>query len=246
MQQLTKFLLLTVLLGFSSGSSLAQKSRGKTRKPSRPPVICEISSVPKGTVVVGYKPHSACRDGAELLVRHPENGDIICAESPVPPGFSITSEAQGSLVGTCPTKAFLITGASPDPAEGPPAIGRRGPATERRSSARTDDAIARAFASGLSDIQVEGEGTVIRLLPDDLNGSRHQRFIVELASGQTLLISHNIDLAPRINTLAEGDTIRFNGEYIWNAKGGLIHWTHHDPRGRHVAGWLIHNGKTYQ
>ena len=51
-----------------------------------------------------------------------------------------------------------------------------------------DDAIARAFATGASDIQVEGEGTVIRLLADDLNGSRHQRFIIQLSSGQTTRI----------------------------------------------------------
>ena len=108
------------------------------------------------------------------------------------------------------------------------------------------DAIARAFASGASDIQVEGEGTVMRVLPDDLDGSRHQRFIVQLASGQTLLISHNIDIAPRINALEVGDSVRFNGEYVWNAKGGVIHWTHHDPQGRHVSGWVIHNGQTYK
>jgi hypothetical protein len=114
------------------------------------------------------------------------------------------------------------------------------------SSGSPDDPIARAFASGTSDLQVEGEGTVIRVLPDDLNGSRHQRFIVQLASGQTLLITHNIDLAPRIEALDEGDSVRFNGEYVWNEKGGVIHWTHHDPRGRHVSGWLMHNGKTYK
>ena len=109
-----------------------------------------------------------------------------------------------------------------------------------------DDAIGRAFATRASDIQVEGEGTVTRLLQDDLNGSRHQRFIVELASGQTLLIAHNIDIAPRINGLDVGDSVRFNGEYVWNAKGGVIHWTHHDPKGRHVAGWVKHKGKTYK
>ena len=109
-----------------------------------------------------------------------------------------------------------------------------------------DDSIGRAFANRESDVQVEGEGTVIRLLSDDTKGARHQRFLVELASGQTLLISYNIDLAPRISTLAEGDSVRFNGEYVWNEKGGLIHWTHHDPRGKHVAGWVIHKGKTYQ
>ena len=43
-----------------------------------------------------------------------------------------------------------------------------------------------------------------------------------------------------------GDTVAFHGVYEWNAQGGVIHWTHHDPVGRHVAGWLKHNGQTYQ
>jgi hypothetical protein len=115
-----------------------------------------------------------------------------------------------------------------------------------RGSATVDDPIGDAFANRTSNIQVEGKGTVIKLLPDDQDGSRHQRFIVKLASGQTLLITHNIDIAPRISGLEVGDTVKFNGEYIWNAKGGLIHWTHHDPQGRHVSGWVIHNGKTYK
>lgn len=119
------------------------------------------------------------------------------------------------------------------------------PATERRTP-HDNSSIGRAFASGTSDVQVEGEGTVIRVLPDDVDGSRHQRFIVQLASGQTLLITHNIDLAPRIAGLKLGDSVAFNGEYVWNDKGGVIHWTHHDPQGRHVAGWVIHNGKRYQ
>ena len=109
-----------------------------------------------------------------------------------------------------------------------------------------EDPIGRAFATQTSGVQVEGEGTVSRVLADDLNGSRHQRFIVELASGQTLLIAHNIDIAPRIEGLAVGDGVRFNGEYVWNEKGGVVHWTHHDPQGRHVAGWVIHNGRTYK
>jgi len=122
-----------------------------------------------------------------------------------------------------------------------------GPATEQRSKPLVDDSpIGRAFASGASDIQVEGEGTVIRVLPDDLNGPRHQRFIVQLASGQTLLMTHNIDIAPRIDGLKVDDSVSFNGEYVWNEKGGVIHWTHHDPQGRHVAGWVVHNGKTYK
>jgi hypothetical protein len=127
-----------------------------------------------------------------------------------------------------------------------PTIEQRTASAQRSARSVDDDAIGRAFANKTSDIQVEGKGKVIRLLSDDLNGPRHQRFIVQLASRQTLLITHNIDIAPRIAGLKTGDTVRFYGEYVWNSKGGLIHWTHHDPQGKHVSGWVIHNGKTYK
>ena len=45
-----------------------------------------------------------------------------------------------------------------------------------------------------------------------------------------------------VDSLKEGDSVAFNGEYEWNAKGGVIHWTHRDPQGSHVAGWLKHKG----
>jgi len=109
-----------------------------------------------------------------------------------------------------------------------------------------DSVIRDAFENGLGDIQVKGEGRVIKVLKDDLDGSRHQRFILRLDSGQTVLVAHNIDLAPRVAGLKQGDTVEFFGEYEWNNKGGVIHWTHHDPAGRHVGGWLKHGGKTYQ
>jgi hypothetical protein len=109
-----------------------------------------------------------------------------------------------------------------------------------------DSEIARAFKTKKSNVQVEGEGVVVRILKDDLDGGRHQRFIVRLLSGQTVLIAHNIDLAPRVDGLQEGDTIGFYGEYVWNSQGGTVHWTHHDPQGRHVAGWLKYKGRTYQ
>ena len=94
--------------------------------------------------------------------------------------------------------------------------------------------------------QVEGSGMVLRVLSDDNKGSRHQRFILELSSGRTVLVAHNIDLAPRISGLESGDSVSFFGEYETNDQGGLIHWTHHDPQGRHVDGWLEHRGQRYQ
>ena len=87
---------------------------------------------------------------------------------------------------------------------------------------------------------------MIRVLPDDNDGDRHQRFIIRLASGKTLLVAHNIDIAPRVSPLSEGDTVEYRGEFVWNDKGGVVHWTHHDPSGHHPAGWLKHAGQTFQ
>jgi hypothetical protein len=110
----------------------------------------------------------------------------------------------------------------------------------------SDNIIGSAFKNRSNNLQVEGQGVVINLLPDDLSGTRHQRFIVRLSSGQTLLIAHNIDLAPRLISLRKGDRVFFYGVYEWNSKGGTIHWTHHDPERRHTAGWIKHKGKKYQ
>lgn len=113
-------------------------------------------------------------------------------------------------------------------------------------TAQNDSVLTGAFKNHVSKIQVLGRGLVTKVLPDDNDGSRHQRFIVRLDSGQTILIAHNIDIAPRISPLSAGDTLEFSGEYEWNSKGGVVHWTHRDPAGRHPAGWLKHNGKTFQ
>lgn len=91
----------------------------------------------------------------------------------------------------------------------------------------------------------ELEAPVIRILPDDNEGSRHQRFLVKLASGQTILIVHNIDLAPRVAGLEVGERISAHGEYIWNEKGGLLHKTHIN-RGNAPDGWIRHEGRLYQ
>ncbi|MEO6065304.1 MAG: DUF3465 domain-containing protein [Lysobacterales bacterium] len=94
--------------------------------------------------------------------------------------------------------------------------------------------------------RLEGSGVVVKVLADDNDGNRHQRFILRRDSGGTILVAHNIDVAPRIPGLRQGDTVTFSGEFEWNSKGGVVHWTHHDPAGRHVAGWLRHEGDTYQ
>ncbi len=117
---------------------------------------------------------------------------------------------------------------------------------EKAELSASDKALKSAFDNKISGIQIDGSGKVTKILPDDIQGSRHQRFILTLNSKQTLLIAHNIDLAPKIESLKVGDHVRFYGVYEWNSKGGVIHWTHHDPNGRHEDGWLNHGGKLYQ
>lgn len=105
--------------------------------------------------------------------------------------------------------------------------------------------IAELYASELSDVQVRGSGRVIRLLSDDVEGDRHQRFILELSNELTLLVAHNIDDFPRLDGLMVGDEVAFYGEYEWGEQGGTIHWTHRDNHGDHVDGWLEWKGKRY-
>lgn len=114
------------------------------------------------------------------------------------------------------------------------------------SASANDELLNQAFEQRQSQIQLSGQGEVVRLLADDTQGSKHQRFILRLASGQTLLVAHNIDLAPRIEGLQVGDSVGFYGVYEWSAMGGVIHWTHYDPKGQHTDGWLSHDGRRYQ
>lgn len=114
------------------------------------------------------------------------------------------------------------------------------------SSLNQTNVIQQVYQQQLSNVQLEIDGTVKKLLSDDNKGSRHQRFIIELADGHTLLIAHNIDLAPRVENLNVGDSISVFGEYEWNDKGGVIHWTHHDPNNKHIGGWIRHQGSQYQ
>ncbi|MFW1952925.1 DUF3465 domain-containing protein [Acinetobacter beijerinckii] len=106
--------------------------------------------------------------------------------------------------------------------------------------------VMQAYQHQSSNIQVQGHGVVKAILPDDNDGSKHQKMILKLENGLTVLIAHNIDLAPRIEGLKKGDIVEFYGEYEYSQKGGVIHWTHHDPRGKHIDGWLKYQGKIYQ
>jgi hypothetical protein len=45
--------------------------------------------------------------------------------------------------------------------------------------------------------------------------------------------------------LRSGQRVEVKGEYEYYPRGGVIHWTHHDPRGRHENGYISANGTMY-
>ena len=137
---------------------------------------------------------------------------------------------------------------SPTVAAGKPA--KTAATSPAKSAAKTPakakvDTLRRAIDNREHEVWVDGRGTLVKLLPDDRDGDRHQRLLVRLDAGDTVLIAHNIDIAPRVK-VDEGDEITFKGEFVWNDRGGVVHWTHHDPQKRRTGGWVKARGKTYQ
>jgi len=138
--------------------------------------------------------------------------------------------------------ALAVSACNPSNADSPQQLNVTG--TEAAAAVDNTE-IEQAFAARKSDVQVSGRGVVTKLLADDNKGSRHQKFLVKINARQTLLFAHNVDLAPRV-PLQVGDEVTFYGEYVYNPKGGIMHWTHRAPQGDHVAGWIMHNGNKYQ
>ncbi|MFQ5912800.1 MAG: DUF3465 domain-containing protein [Nitrospinota bacterium] len=121
-----------------------------------------------------------------------------------------------------------------------PAVLIAGPkAPVRTSELSAED----AFRLRRSGVFLTAQGRVVRILKDDRKGVSHQRFILRLESGLTLLILHNTFVAARV-PVRLGGRLRVRGEYRWNAKGGLLHFTHR-PAGRArgrpgkgLGGWI--------
>ena len=111
-----------------------------------------------------------------------------------------------------------------------------------RDDARVDR--GRQLGKGDTDEWIEVGGIGTRLLNDDDDGSRHQRFIIDIGNRQTLLIAHNLDLSERV-PVSLGDRVGVRGVYEWNDLGGLVHWTHHDPLGVEAGGWVRHHSREY-
>jgi len=105
--------------------------------------------------------------------------------------------------------------------------------------------VQQAYVAGQSGVWLETRGRISRVLRDDNEGARHQKFILELDDGHTVMVAHNIDLARRIPA-RENLLLIVRGRYEWNDRGGVIHWTHHDPEDRLQGGWIEVDDVRYQ
>jgi hypothetical protein len=72
----------------------------------------------------------------------------------------------------------------------------------------------------------------------------HEQFDVRADDGSTFRVVDNVSIAPRVPT-QPGDRVTVKGELIHARGTPLVHWTHHDPGGRHVDGFIELNGRFY-
>lgn len=145
-----------------------------------------------------------------------------------------------NLAETTPT----TSSSSPPPAEASESVRTAEEGAPPHAYQDSATRIKDAYQRGLSGFMVESKGRVERLLADDNEGDRHQRFILELSNGHTLLVAHNIDIAKRVPARA-GESITLYGQYEHNDRGGVLHWTHRALGRNHESGWIEHNGVRY-
>ena len=152
--------------------------------------------------------------------------------------------SSGTTRPNTPNRSPVVTRDAPETSDTPAAQ------PSATTAARTDfvldrGTVRRLFEAKQSDQIITVNLEVEKVLPDDNEGSRHQRFLANTGDGIVVKIAHNIDLADRV-PMVEGDVFRVKGEYEWNDLGGVLHWTHHDPKGWRDGGWIEFDGTRYE
>ncbi len=138
--------------------------------------------------------------------------------------------------------SLVITGCSPSTST----IERPANYTKLAPSEDTNESeVAAAQSNRASHVQVTCTLPVKRMLRPDDKGEKHEKFLLQLSNGSTILVAHNVSRAPSVPVEA-GDIVTVHGEYIWNNKGGVIHWTHASDTPRHEGGYIDFKGQRYQ
>ncbi len=110
-------------------------------------------------------------------------------------------------------------------------------------------AVFDAWRAQRSHIEVTARGVIARDLGTRAGVSAaHEGFLLHLAGasgrGLTVRVEANVDFTGPM-PIAAGESVIVRGEYEFDARGGVIHWTHRDPRGRHPGGYIEIQNKRY-
>lgn len=108
--------------------------------------------------------------------------------------------------------------------------------------------VCSTYAGQGSGQEVLAQGNVAAILGTREGPSgEHEGFLLQLTGDCDLVVrvETNVDLTGPV-PLRAGEAAIVKGQYEYTVMGGVIHWTHHDPAGRHVAGYVQAGGKVYQ
>lgn len=108
-------------------------------------------------------------------------------------------------------------------------------------------AVCEAYHAGRSHVEVVAQGTITRVLGVTAGRtSPHEGFLIRLDSAcrVTVRVEANADFTGTF-PIVPGTRAVVKGEYEYYPIGGVVHWTHRDPRGRHEGGFVEVGGRTY-
>lgn len=96
--------------------------------------------------------------------------------------------------------------------------------------------------SGHTEVYVP-DARVVRVLGDrEGRSGMHEGFIIR-AAARTFKVEDNVDITGPI-PLHAGDAVSLLGQL--ECDDYVIHWTHRDPSGRHMSGYVKVNGAVYE
>lgn len=107
--------------------------------------------------------------------------------------------------------------------------------------------VCAAYAAQAERVETIAQGNVLAILGTSSGPSgEHEGFLLKLTGDCDLLVrvEVNTGITGPI-PLHRGEKVIVKGQYETDVTGGVIHWTHHDPAGRHVGGYIVAGGKTY-
>jgi hypothetical protein len=97
-------------------------------------------------------------------------------------------------------------------------------------------------------MQVRYSGTVLsqpRFFYSRHSHREHEQFDVRADDGSRFSVVDNVSIAPRV-PVQPGDRVTVQGELVRaHVSPPIVHWTHHDPGGRHPGGFVSLDGRVY-